>query len=131
MPDRLRFVITPPAGAETAWGARWIIDQTGRVDEVWDRTDAIGPDDRRRELLDYLGDHVGRAAQETAAELLRSGRLRWSDEAAVTLYEDDVVNVFGNPRRSFGYLYVGAWFKADTRPATPPPDPTAPPKTGL
>jgi hypothetical protein len=25
MPDRLRFGITPPAGVETAWGARWII----------------------------------------------------------------------------------------------------------
>ena len=129
MTDQLRFGLAPPAGVETAWGARWIIDQDGRVDEVWDRTDAIGPDDRRHELLDYLNDHVGRAAQETAAELLRSGRLRWSDEAAVMLYDDEVVTVVANPRRSFGYLYVGAWFKADTRPV-PPPDPAAPAQTG-
>jgi hypothetical protein len=100
------------------------------VDEVWDRTDAIGPDDRRSELLDYLNDHVGRAAQETAAELLRSGRLRWSDEAAVMLYEDAVVTVVATPRRSFGYLYVGAWFKADTR-RTPPPGLAAPTQTAL
>jgi hypothetical protein len=128
MPHRLRFSLIPPSGVETAWGARWIIDPEGRVDEVWDRTDAIGPDDRRRELLAYLNDHVGRAAQETAAELLRSGRLRWSDEAAVMLYEDEVVTVVGNPRRSFGYVYVGAWFKADI--TSPPPDPTAPIDTG-
>ncbi len=129
MPDRLRFGLDPPAGVETAWGARWIIDPAGWVDEVWDRTDAIGPDDRRRELLAYLNDQVGRAPQETAAELLRSGRLRWSDETTVTLYEDEVVTVDANPRRSFGYLYVGAWLKADITPS-PPADPAAPTQTG-
>ncbi len=119
MTDRLRFGLAPPAGVETAWGARWIINQEGRVDEVWDRTDAIGPDARRHELLAYLGDHVGRAPHEAAGELLRSGRLRWSAETPETLYEDDVVTVVGNPRRSFGYLYVGAWFKADVEQAEP------------
>jgi hypothetical protein len=119
MTDRLRFGLAPPAGVDTAWGARWIIDQQGWVDEVWDRTDAIGPDDRRHELLAYLGDQVGRAPHEAVAELLRSGRLRWSAETPVTLYEDDVVTVRGNPRRSFGYLYVGAWFKADVEQAQP------------
>ena len=67
MTDRLRFGLGPPAGVETTWGARWIIDQEGRVDEVWDRTDAIGPDDRRHELLAYLNDKVGRTPQHTAA----------------------------------------------------------------
>ena len=45
----------------------------------------------------------------------------------MTLYDDEVVTVLGNPRRSFGYLYVGAWFKADVNQA--PPDP-APMQTG-
>jgi hypothetical protein len=98
------------------------------VDEVWDRTDAIGPDDRRRELLDYLNDQVGGAPHETAAEFVRSGRLRWSDETTVTLYDDEVVTVLANPRRSFGYLYVGAWFKADIT-SSPPADPAAPAQT--
>jgi hypothetical protein len=129
MSDQLRFGLNPPAGVETAWGARWIIDPEGRVDEVWDRTDAIGPEDRRRELLAYLNDHVGRAPHQAAGELLRSGALRWSDETTVTLYDDEVVTVVGNPRRSFGYLYVGAWFKADIKQA-PPPDPAAPGQTG-
>ncbi len=128
MPDRLRFGLNPPADVETAWGARWIIDPEGWVDEVWDRTDAIGPDDRRRELLVYLNDHVGRAPHQAASELLRSGALRWSDETTVTLY-DEVVTVLGNPRRSFGYLYVGAWFKADIK-QTPPPETAAPTQPG-
>jgi hypothetical protein len=117
--DRLRFGLGPPAGVETAWGARWIIDQEGWVDEVWDRIDAIGPDARRHELLAYLSDHVGRAPHRSAGELLRGGRLRWSSETTVTLYEDEVVTVVGNPCRSFGYLYVGAWFKADIEQAQP------------
>jgi hypothetical protein len=116
MNDRLRFGINPPGGVQTAWGARWIIDSDGRVDQVWDRTDAIGPDDRHHELLDYLNDHVGDAPQQKARQLLERGELRWSDEHRVTLYEDDVVTVVANPRRSYGYLYVGAWFRAD------PPD---------
>jgi len=127
MPDRLRFGLGPPEGIETAWGARWIVDPEGRVDDVWDRTDVIGPDDRRGELLTYLNEHVGRTPQHTARELLRGGRLRWSDETTVTLYDDEIVTVVGNPRRSFGYLYVGAWFKADIK--QPPPDPAAPAQT--
>jgi hypothetical protein len=125
MSDQLRFGLNPPVGVETAWGARWIIDPEGRVDEVCDRTDVIGPEDRRRELLAYLNDHVGRAPHQAAGELLRSGALRWSDETTVTLYDDEVVTVVGNPRRSFGYLYVGAWFKADIE-QTPPCETAAP-----
>jgi hypothetical protein len=39
----------------------------------------------------------------------------------VTLYEDEVVTVAANPRRSYGYLYVGAWFRADLPPDEPAP----------
>jgi hypothetical protein len=59
------------------------------------------------------------ASREAARTLLRSGELSWSGDATVTLYDDDVVTVVGNPRRSFGYLYVGAWFKADLPPTGP------------
>jgi hypothetical protein len=123
MPDHLRFGLNPPDGVETAWGARWIIDPHGRVDEVWDRTDAVGPDDRRRELLDYLHARVGHAPHQRATQLLERGELSWSQDATVTLYDDEAVTVVGNPRRSFGYLYVGAWFKADQFAQEPPPPP--------
>ncbi len=123
MPDQLRFGLNPPDGVETAWGARWIIDPHGSVDEVWDRTDAVGPDDRRRELLDYLHARVGHAPHQHASRLLERGELSWSQDAPVTLYDDEAVTVVGNPRRSFGYLYVGAWFKADQPDPEPPPPP--------
>jgi hypothetical protein len=121
MPDRLRFGLNPPEGVQTAWGARWIIDPQGWVDEVWDRTDAIGPDDRRRELLDYLDAHVGYTPHQKARQLLECGELSWSQDTTVTLYDDETITVVGNPRRSFGYLYVGAWFKADLAADEPPP----------
>jgi hypothetical protein len=121
MHHRLAFGINPPAGVQTAWGARWIVEPDGRVDQVWDRTDAIGPDDRRDELLGYLNDHVGLAPQQQAEQLLARGELRWSDERRVTLYEDETVTVVANPRRSYGYLYVGAWFRADLPPDEPAP----------
>jgi hypothetical protein len=39
----------------------------------------------------------------------------------VTLYEDETVTVVANPRCSCGYLYVGAWFRADLPPDEPAP----------
>ena len=121
MPDQLRFGLNPPDGVHTAWGARWIIDAHGSVDEVWDRTDAIGPPGRRHQLLDYLNSRVARAPAETACRLLAHGELSWSDDATVTLYDDQTVTIVANPLRSFGYLYVGAWFKADQPPPAPEP----------
>jgi hypothetical protein len=121
MANRLSFGLNPPDGVDTAWGARWIIGPDGWVDQVWDRTDAIGPDDRRHQLLGYLDDHVRDAPQQKARQLLERGELRWSQDTTVTLYDDEVVTVVGNPRRSFGYLYVGAWFKPDPPPTEPTP----------
>jgi hypothetical protein len=97
------------------------VRRRGRATKVWDRTDTIGPDGRRRSLLDYLDNQVDNAPHKTAQRLLREGQLSWSDDTAVTLYDDDVVPIAANPRRSFGYLYVGAWFKADQPPTQPEP----------
>jgi hypothetical protein len=102
-------------------GPRWIIDPNGSVDQVWDRTDAIGPHDHRRSLLGYLDTQVGDVAHKAAQRLLRAGELSWSDDTTVTLYDDDIVTVVGNPRRSFSYLYVGAWLKADLPTDESPP----------
>jgi hypothetical protein len=83
--------------------------------------DAIGPDHRHRELLDHLAARVGDTPHQKARELLERGELSRSDDARVTLYEDEVVTVVANPRRSYGYLYIGAWFKADEPPSDPEP----------
>jgi hypothetical protein len=85
-------------------GARWIISQAGDVDPVWDRTDAIGPNHRRRELLEH-------------------GELSRSDDARVTLYEDEVVTVIANPRRSYGATSTSV---PGSRPTSPQAIPNPP-----
>jgi hypothetical protein len=47
--------------------------------------------------------------------------LRNEHEELVTLYEDVNGIVVGNPRRSFGYLYVAAWLKDEAAPLTDEP----------
>lgn len=36
----------------------------------------------------------------------------------VTLFEDNIGRIVGNPQRSYGYLYVAAWLHSE--PATQP-----------
>jgi hypothetical protein len=74
MNDRLRFGVNPPTGVQTAWGARWIIDPDGRVDQVWDRIDAIGPDDRRRELWATSTTTSATPRSRPPSNCLRAGR---------------------------------------------------------
>jgi hypothetical protein len=119
--DQLRLGLDPPEGVQTAWGARWIISPAGDVDPVWDRTDAIGPDHRRRELLDHLAARVGDTPYLKAPRAARARRVvplrrRPCDPVRGRGRDRD-----GHPRRSYGYLYVGAWFKADEPPSDPEP----------
>ena len=95
-------------------GTRWIIDPHGGVDPVWDRVDAIGPTDRRRQLLEYLNAEVGDAPEHQARQLLERGELSWSQDTTVTLYDDQEVTVRANPRRSFGDL----WSARSSRPSS-------------
>jgi hypothetical protein len=107
-------------GVVTAHGARWIIHQDGGVDQVYDRQDAIGPDDRRHELLDHLNTVVKGQAADRARELLASWdvdgpnqKLGTMDDREVILYEDDRLITKANPQASGGYLYVVSYFKED------------------
>lgn len=100
-----------PDGVDAAWGARLIIDQSGQVDMVWDRTDCAGPDDRRRLLLDRLNGGAGRAATDRLADLLRADELSTREDREVVLYEDDHLVYLANPRASAGYAYVCAYLK--------------------
>lgn len=102
-----------PESVTTAWGARWIITQDGDIDQVWDRTDSCGPDDKRRELLDHLTDKVGGAPRLSLSALLRSRKLSTRDDTVVVLYEDEKVVVVGSPQSSGGYFYVTAYWAGD------------------
>lgn len=101
----LRDAVPPDAPA--AWGARLIYPD----DLVWDRTDAVGHEDVRRALLDYLRKEVRDLPFKKARERHNRGELHQSGVENVILYEDERVKMVGNPRGGSGYLYVAAWFK--------------------
>lgn len=105
-----------PDDATVAWGARWIINQQGLVDQLPDRQDCDGPTGERRKLLDYLDQHVGRQPRDVLCKLLSSGRLSTRSDDVVTLFDDGVVKVAGSPQGSAGYFYVSAFWS--------PPAPT-------
>ena len=105
----LRDAVPPDALA--AWGARLIYPD----DVLWDRTDAVGSDEPRRELLDYLRTAVRDVPFKEARALHARGVLRASGDEDVTLYEDARVKVVANPRGGSGYLYVAAWLKPSAR----------------
>lgn len=107
----LRFGYSVPEGAQAAWGARWIINQDGLVDQVWDRTDAVGEDEPRQRLLDHLRDVVGVQPHRKLQTLLENDTVNTRTAEEVVLYEDDTVKVFGNTNASSGYFYVTAYLK--------------------
>ena len=99
------------AGAECAWGARWIITQQGHVDFVPDRQDMIGTPEQKQELLTWLNDVVKRHPEDRLTGLLASYELSTRETKEVVLYEDERGIVLGNPNSSAGYFYVVARFK--------------------
>jgi hypothetical protein len=113
--DTLKFGLRDavPPEALAAWGARLIYPD----DVLADRSDCVGSDQARRELLDYLREHVGARPWERAREMHNRGELHARDTSDVTLYEDERCIVLANPRGGSGYLYVAAWMKPPSEPA--------------
>ena len=98
-----------PQGRTVAWGARFIVDQNGHVDFVHDRQSAIGPDEPRRRLLDYLnGNDI--PIERRIADMLQRGVMRTSVAQDFTVYADGIVVIKANTLASHGYCYVVAYF---------------------
>jgi hypothetical protein len=98
-----------PEDRTVAWGARYIVTQQGDVDFVWDRQDAVGPDEPRRRLVNHLREQVGDELEDRISGLLRRGEMRTREEREFDLYEDPVVTIVGNTNASAGYCYVAAF----------------------
>lgn len=105
----LDFGYTVPAGVKTAWGARLIVNQDGHVDMLWDRTDAVGPDDERHALLDYLNG-IGFVWKNALSLKLRDREVDTRKAEEVVLFDDGTVRIEGNSNASAGYFYVVAYF---------------------
>lgn len=109
-----------PKHAPVAWGARAIIHDGGQTFELLgDRQQMVGAPALRKALGRAMNGADGKQdgylarAQAEYRELSLFGGLRWSSEGEVQLVHDHHVCIQADPRGSFGYLYVAAWFDAD------------------
>jgi hypothetical protein len=99
----LEFGLPPPAEATVAWGARAIFKQRGKViDIVWDRQDAFGSEEWKKDLFRWL-DKVGMPALEAEVEDLETDSRR-----TVTITRGNYT-IKASPKGSRGYLYIVAW----------------------
>jgi len=110
-----------PYGAYVAWGARAIFDPHG-IDILPDRQSVevahIIPEiveEVKRELIDYLNENFNRGQMDDAVKrLVPMDVSSGPDEAPIiTLFEDDRIKVEASTNRSFGYLYLRAYFHTD------------------
>jgi hypothetical protein len=91
----------------------------GRPRLLGDRQHMAGPQPLRKALgraLNAMGGHDGYLARAQAEykALRQRVELKWSDERTVDLVADEGhFCVKADPRGSYGYLYVAAWFDAD------------------
>ncbi len=110
-PRTLEFGYRPglPAGRTVAWGARLIVTQSGDVDLVHDRQDAIGPDEPRARLVAHLN-ALNPGLRQLISNLLRSGAMHTRVAQEFAVHEDDVVLIKANTNASAGYCYVVAYF---------------------
>jgi hypothetical protein len=98
-----------PVGRTVAWGARFIVDQSGHVDFVRDRQSVIGAGEPLQRLLDYLNAN-DIPIERRIADMLRRGTMRTCVAQDFTVYVDGVVIVKANTNASHGYCYVVAYF---------------------
>ena len=105
-----------PATADTAWGARAILSRNGYVDILWDRQGRFGAEKDIARLVARLnGKAQGKGllarAKKRVASLVKAGDMSPSDDHEFVLFEDATVKIVGNPMRSYGYLYIAAFYK--------------------
>lgn len=110
--ERLQWGLTSsvPEDAIAAWGAR-AIDDRGRFDLVPDRQDAVGEDEPRKALLDYLNEHlpVRKPGAGMDAAVMHLPQ-EYGDHTIHRVWERDGVTVL--VRRAGGYFYAVAWMVA-------------------
>ncbi|WP_134663968.1 hypothetical protein [Amycolatopsis sp. CFH S0078] len=113
MSERLEFGYNKglPPDVTTAWGCRAIVHDDGfALDVPPDRESGFGD---WHTLCGYLRDRDGDGWIGRATEMFATGALTVRSSAEVTLFEDDRAVVRANPMRSYGYLYVCAFFRPE------------------
>ena len=109
-----------PPEAPASWGARAILGPNGSVDLLHDRQDlwAKNPAEKKRLVSALNGGAISETRKASVRAFESHGlgpvgvpRYQHSGSCEVVLYDDEVVTVVGNPRASYGYVYLAAWLK--------------------
>lgn len=95
-----------PEGVASAWGARAIFKE-GKIELLADRTSRLGD---VKQLMPQI-QQAFKDVEKTAMTLYRTGRIDQTTEQTVVFYDQDGLVIEGNPRASFGYLYMRAYLK--------------------
>src|SRR4029077_848011 len=103
---KLEFGISPPAGVRAAWGARALYSfrRVPKIDLLWDRQNIVGSEEDRRALSTWINEKgLGLLAAKLDQDFVGT-----ATDKLVTV-TDGEYTITANPRRSYGYLYIGAW----------------------
>jgi hypothetical protein len=97
--------LRPGRAVPISYGARAIFNRGEKLDFLWDRNQIIGGTPEERGAFSKW---VNANVPKIAAKMIKDFGLEPSDAAVVTGYQDGI-EVMISPRKSFGYLYIGAW----------------------
>lgn len=100
----VQWGLQPPETAIGAWGARAIYTPPDGIDLVYDRKSVAGA---HEDVIKWLS----RTGLEKLRKLLRGARLG-QDSDEMVYVSDGRFTLAATPRRSFGYLFIGAWEEA-------------------
>ena len=93
-----------PKDAPVAWGARGIMERDGAVSLLWDRQSIRGED--HPDWQAFVKHLNGGPLKEAVKVASMFGP---HEDEVRTLYQDDKVTIKGNPRSSYGYVYLIAY----------------------
>lgn len=128
----MEFGIKPPTGKHIRWSARAIFERGNRadplslmrIDIVWDRQQMEGGTEQEREAFNQWIQVKG---LPLLRKLVKLDRLEPSENREISL-ELDGYRLVADPKRSHGYLYIGAWPIEDRTSALAPVYPPGWPK---
>jgi len=96
-----------PEGVAVAWGARWIFPD----EQLGDRQSFEGIETPEgKKLQKWLNGGAIKKAMKASRATFSS-----TDDVDVILYQDTTGIIAGNPRRSFGYVYVAGYLKGSAK----------------
>ena len=97
-----------PEGVKALWGARAIYPN----DVVWDRTDTVGEQADKEDLLAWLNGEVEAEPWDAAMQMAASGWMTQDSEDEFVLYQDALgVGRRAARRGRCGYLFLHAYLR--------------------